>query len=234
MEDLPQLRHALARGDVSYEKARLVAGVADFATVNEWIHRAGELTCVDLEAEVEAARDAQACARRRLEVRVPERVAGLLDEALRAVAEAWGGPVDPAGCLALLARHFVQVWGPILERRNDARTRVMERDGGRCTTPGCSRASAQNHHVVRRSQGGGDDPGNLTAVCAPHHLRGIHGELIRVSGTAPHGLVWELRSGVRLGPARLRREEAPGSRGDERAGTVDRAPVRRWPPISAR
>jgi hypothetical protein len=234
MEDLPQLRHALARGDVSYEKARLVAGVADFATVNEWIHRAGELTCVDLEAAVEAARDAQACARRRLEVRVPERVAGLLDEALRAVAEAWGGPVDPAGCLALLARHFVQVWGPILERRNDARTRVMERDGGRCTTPGCSRASAQNHHVVRRSQGGGDDPGNLTAVCAPHHLRGIHGELIRVSGTAPHGLVWELRSGVRLGPARLRREEAPGSRGDERAGTVDRAPVRRWPPISAR
>ena len=75
----------------------------------------------------------------------------------------------------------------------------MERDGGRCTTPGCSRVSAQNHHVVHRSQGGGDDPGNLTAVCAPHHLRGIHGGLIRVSGTAPDSLVWELRSGVRLG-----------------------------------
>jgi hypothetical protein len=230
MEDLPQLRHALACGDVSYEKARVVAGVADFATVNEWIRRAGDLTCVELEAAVEAARDAQACARRRLEVRVPERIAGLLDEALRAVADAWGGPIDPAGCLALLARHFVQVWGPILERRNDARARVMERDGGRCTTPGCSRGSAQSHHVVRRSQGGSDDPGNLTPVCAPHHLRGIHGGLIRVSGTAPDGLVWELRSGVRLGPARrLHPAEARRLPPCSSASRGSAAGTTRWP-----
>jgi hypothetical protein len=201
MEALPQLRQALARGDVGYEKARLVAGVADFGTVNEWIRRAGGMTCVDLESAVEAARDAQACARERIEVRMPARMAGLLDAALQAAAERCGGPLEPAGCLAVLARHFVEVWGPLLERRDTAWTRVMERDGWRCTAPGCSRPSAQNHHVVLRSRGGTNRPENLTALCAPHHLRGIHGGLIRVSGTAPDGLVWELRSGAPLGGA---------------------------------
>ncbi len=223
MEELPQLRQALARGDLSYEKARLVAGVADFATVNGWIRRAEASTCLDLEAAIEAARDAQACARQRLEARVPERVAALLDAALRAAAEASGRPLDPAWCLAVLAWHCVKVWGPLVARRRSTRTRVVERDGLRCTTPGCSRPSAQNHHVVRRSQGGSDDPGNLTPVCAPHHLRGIHGGLIRVSGTAPDGLVWELRSGARLGVAPRRGAATPGFRPDDGAARSGRA-----------
>jgi hypothetical protein len=33
---------------------------------------------------------------------------------------------------------------------------------------------------------------NLTSVCAVHHLRGIHRGLLRVSGTAPDHLVWEM------------------------------------------
>jgi hypothetical protein len=202
MEELPQLRNALERGEVSYEKARLVAGAADFDSVNGWIRRAWGMSCVELELAVEVARDAQACARGQLEARVPERVAGLLDAALRAAAEASGEPLDPATCLARVARHFVEVWGPLLERRSTPSRRVQERDGWRCRTPGCSRPSAHDHHLIFSSQGGSDDPGNRTALCAPHHLRGIHGGLIRVSGTAPDRLVWELRSGKRLGPAR--------------------------------
>ncbi|HEY6105586.1 MAG TPA: HNH endonuclease signature motif containing protein, partial [Anaeromyxobacteraceae bacterium] len=94
--------------------------------------------------------------------------------------------------------HFVETWGPLLRRRSTPARRVMERDGWRCKTPGCTRPSAQNHHIVFSSQGGEDDPGNRTALCAPHHLRGIHGGRLRVSGTAPDHLVWELRSGRRL------------------------------------
>ncbi len=195
MEELPQLRYSLERGEVSYEKARLVANVADFDSVNEWIRRAAGMTCARLELAVEAALDAQACARERLEARVPERVAGLVNAALRAAAESSGERLDPAGCLVRVARHFVETWGPLLERRKTLERQILERDGYRCQVPGCTRPAAHVHHIVLRSHGGGDDPGNLTSVCAVHHLRGIHGGRIRVSGTAPDGLVWELATG---------------------------------------
>jgi len=210
LEELPQLRHALERGEVFYEKARLVAGVADFDSVNEWIRRAERQTCVELERAIAATRDAQACVRDRLEAPVPERVAALLGAALRAAAETDEEPLDAAGCLAKVARHFVETWGPLLERRNTPRNRVMERDGWWCKVPGCSRPGAQNHHIILRSHGGGNDPGNRVGICAPHHLRGIHGGRLRVSGTAPDRLVWELASGAPFGefapPARSRAE----------------------------
>jgi hypothetical protein len=217
MEELLQLRNALERGEVSYERARLVAGVADWDSVNEWIRRAEGQTCAELERAIAAAQDAQACARDRLEARVPERVVGLLSAALRAAAKTEEQPLDPAGCLFKVARHFVETWGPLLERPNTPRNRVMERDGWWCKTPGCSRPAAQNHHLVFRSHGGGEDPGNRVALCAPHHLRGIHGGLIRVSGTAPDRLVWELASGAPLGGSTRRRTAPPGCEGGRSA-----------------
>jgi hypothetical protein len=39
---------------------------------------------------------------------------------------------------------------------------------------------------------------NLTALCAAHHLHGVHGGWIRVRGRAP-ALAWELAS-ARAGP----------------------------------
>jgi hypothetical protein len=68
----------------------------------------------------------------------------------------------------------------------------VERDRGFCQVPGCSRAAAHAHHVTFRSRGGGDEPENLVSVCAAHHLHGIHRGWIRVSGTAPDGLRWEV------------------------------------------
>jgi hypothetical protein len=201
MEALPQLRDALARGQISYEQARLVAGVAGFSTVNAWIHRAEGSTCVQLRDAVAAERDAQMWARRRLVTRAPVRVAALLDAALRAAADAAAVPFDPAWGLAVLAWHFVQVWGPVLAPGRRARRRRERQPGWRCSTPGCSRAWVHEHHVILRSRGGADHPSNLAPVCAPHHLRGIHGGLLRVSGTAPDALRWELRSGFELGPA---------------------------------
>lgn len=69
--------------------------------------------------------------------------------------------------------------------------RVMLRDRGRCQVPGCSHRATHLHHVRFRSQGGSNDEWNLVAVCSAHHLQGIHHGLIRVTGTAPGGLVWE-------------------------------------------
>jgi hypothetical protein len=47
------------------------------------------------------------------------------------------------------------------------------------------------HHIKSRSQGGRDDEWNLVSLCAAHHLHGIHGGRIRVTGRAPDELVWE-------------------------------------------
>src|SRR5574342_449721 len=60
MEALPQLRHALEQGEVSYEKARRVAGVADFDSVNGWIRRAEGMTCVERTRASAGAEHAQA------------------------------------------------------------------------------------------------------------------------------------------------------------------------------
>jgi hypothetical protein len=57
--------------------------------------------------------------------------------------------------------------------------------------------------VHPRSRGGSDDPGNLVALCGFHHLVGVHGGYVRVSGTAPHALTWEI--GPRHAPVDLRR-----------------------------
>ena len=79
-----------------------------------------------------------------------------------------------------------------MKERNTPSHRVLERDGGRCQAPGCSRAAVHAHHVTPRAQGGGDDESNMISLCAAHHLRGIHGGYLRVSGCAPHGLRWVL------------------------------------------
>ncbi|HET6922908.1 MAG TPA: HNH endonuclease signature motif containing protein, partial [Anaeromyxobacteraceae bacterium] len=211
MEELPQLRYALGRGEVSYEKARLVDGVADFDSVNGWVRRATGMTCAELARVIAGAEDAQACARGRVEVRLPGWVAGLLSAALRRAAQVFGEGLAPWECLVLVSWHFVQVWEPLLRHRDTLSRRVQERDRGWCTVPGCSRASAQDHHVVLRSRGGSDDLGNQTATCAPHHLRGIHGGRLRVSGTAPDELAWELADGTPFTAGATRTPPGPRS-----------------------
>jgi len=74
--------------------------------------------------------------------------------------------------------------------------RVFARDGWRCTVPGCtSYRNLHAHHVTFRSRGGSDEDANLTTLCAAHHQRGVHGGVIRITGRAPEGLVFELPLG---------------------------------------
>jgi hypothetical protein len=80
--------------------------------------------------------------------------------------------------------------------------RVFERDGWRCTVPGCSSyRNLHDHHIVFRSAGGSDEAGNRTTLCASHHLRGIHAGRLGCSGIAPNGLRFEL--GLRRGAPAL-------------------------------
>jgi hypothetical protein len=195
--DLPALRGALKAGRISYEKARLVARVADASSVEGWIERARRAPCLALRRELEAAGEAQMCARGALVLRVPATVAGLVEAAFRAArAQRW---LTDGECVERIAAHFVETW--TVKRRNTVQRRVMARDGGRCQVPGCSRAAAHAHHVLFRSLGGNDEATNLVGLCAAHHLHGVHLGWVRVHGRAPQGLTWQL--GVRAARAPL-------------------------------
>jgi 5-methylcytosine-specific restriction endonuclease McrA len=91
--------------------------------------------------------------------------------------------------------HCLATWRARPDRAPAAH-RVFERDGWRCTVPGCtSQRNLHAHHVVFRSAGGSDEDENLTTLCAFHHQRGVHTGAIHVSGSAPGGLVFELPLG---------------------------------------
>ena len=136
-------------------------------------------------------------------LRMPERVLELLWVAVDEVRRRTGRSLALGDCVEVLAAHFVVVWlrNFDLSKRVTRTQRIIERDRGRCTVPGCSRAAEQAHHVQYRSRGGSDEEENLTSECVAHHLAAEHRGAIEVSGRAPDELSWKL--GVRPGRAPL-------------------------------
>ena len=176
---------------LAYEKLRVLARLPD-REIAAWIPKAWGLTCVALREAVDAREEAQMRAARVLRARLPGRVAEVLDAAFRAVRAVEGRLLPDGSCLVRVAQHFLETWRPYVKKLRPRAQRVRGRDRGRCQVPGCSRPGTHVHHVTYRSWGGGDDDGNLVSICACHHLRGIHGGFLRVRGTAPDGLVWEV------------------------------------------
>ena len=102
--------------------------------------------------------------------------------------------------LGVMLDYVFSCWG--VGEKVPAEYRVFARDGWRCKVPGCtSMQNLHGHHIIFSSQGGSDDPSNRVSLCAFHHLRGIHAERIRCTGTAPDGLRWQI--GLRPGHAPL-------------------------------
>jgi len=62
---------------------------------------------------------------------------------------------------------------------------VKQRDGYRCTVPGCRSAIFLHvHHIVWQSRGGGHETENLTLLCGGHHGALHRGEIV-ITGKAP-------------------------------------------------
>ncbi len=190
--ELPSLREAMVEGRIRYEKGRLVAQVADEETVGAWIDRARTTTVLDLRRGIEAAEETQMCARGALEGVVPRRVRALLDAVVRTARRVAARWLKSGEALSLAAEHFVATWEPLVPRRRTPARRILDRDGGRCLVPGCSRGAAHAHHVRFRSAGGGDEAENLVSLCAAHHLHAVHLGWISVRGEAPGRLVWRM------------------------------------------
>ena len=148
----------------------------------------------------------------------------------RHVERAAGRLPSEGDAVEWMFEHAYEAWGA-KDRRVRREHRVFERDGWRCTVPGCSSfRNLQDHHIVFRAAGGSDALANRTTLCAWHHLRGVHAARVRCRGTAPGALVFELglragrepllcyASGERLTTTRLRHDRL-----DQAADTVTSA-----------
>jgi hypothetical protein len=135
-----------------------------------------------------------------LRIVAPQDVARLFRAVLctvrRALEREIGRPVSEALAFEAMIDHSLRAWGVDdlwLRTRSKKKYAVFERDGWRCTVPGCAaRRNLQSHHVIFRSAGGPDTLENQTTLCAFHHLRGVHADVVRISGRAPDELWYEL------------------------------------------
>lgn len=191
--ELPPLREAMRDGRIGYEQARILARCAAPEEVEAWVQRAAELTVVELSRAFAADEERQMSARNALTLRLPAEVHALFHHACRAVLRAERRPfMRPGECLAVMARHFLATYAAEVRRPNTPAGRAMDRDAGLCTCPGCSKAADHSHHIQFRSHQGSDEEWNRTSLCTAHHLHGVHRGYVRVAGTAPGGLDWEL------------------------------------------
>ncbi len=124
----------------------------------------------------------------RVQIFGPQSVIRQLELAMRALTE----PGMPRWCAferVLLAA--LRDWLSVPRHRDP----VFARDGWRCSVPACTgRANLHDHHIEPRSRGGSNAPENRAALCAAHHLYGVHGGRVKVFGRAPDDLTWELGS----------------------------------------
>ena len=196
---LPEIREALSSGRINYTKALEVARGATALDVVRRIDLAVGTTCQQTARDSEEAEERQ---NRRAGVC---RVWGPADAmetvrlaiaCARAVSAGEARRISDGEALAMMANHFVRVWAEHVVRQRAGigpeRLRVLDRTGGLCAVPGCSRPAQHEHHVTYRSRGGGEEASNRVAVCDRCHLMGIHGGLMSVTGRAGERLVWRL------------------------------------------
>jgi hypothetical protein len=148
-------------------------------------------------------------ARVSLRITAPLDVARLFNAVLstlrRAMERETGRLPTEAEGFETMIDHALHTWGvddpwlrQRLRRSMGNKYAVFERDGWRCTVPGCtSRRNLHAHHIVFRSAGGSDALENQTTLCAHHHQRGVHAGYVRIGGRAPGTLCFEL--GTRAG-----------------------------------
>jgi len=225
-------RRAWRRGRVSWMQAHALAPLLGLEGSRrwhrEWIARASQVTVRRLRDDVEEALaqgvlDPSGLADlptglqtgaspRRSRTRVclrfgaPRSVVQLFRAVLarvqRRIEQRLGRTSSEGEAFEAMLEHALESWG--LDRPLARKYAVFERDGWRCTVPGCtSYRNLQDHHIRFRSAGGSEALENRTTLCAFHHLRGVHAGRVGCRGRAPERLVFEL--GLRDGKAPLMR-----------------------------
>jgi hypothetical protein len=170
---------AIGGGGLDLTRAELLLGVARPETEEEWVRVAMRTTVLELERATSMARR------------------GLEDGVLAAYRWAMGQTTNTTALRAMQAPEPVpKVMAVHPDLREAAEWflenvkpepqrgfgKVKERDRFVCQNPECGRRSlrAEAHHVVFKSDGGGNEMENGLTVCGSCHKRGIHTGLITV------------------------------------------------------
>ncbi len=225
---VPELASSYRSGEISWVRALALLPVAGERHATAWVERAKSVTVRRLIDEVEWAIDARDAGASGRSVAPPASGADLVQVKRQMCAHydapvvdgeiTFCGPASVMGLLRMAVAEFAQPFEPawrglqrVLEhvhREWTAQPRhrdpVFARDGWRCAVPACSsRRNLHDHHILFRSRGGDNTRDNRVAVCAWHHLHGLHSGAVRARGKAPDGITWEI--GVRAaGPPLLR------------------------------
>jgi hypothetical protein len=80
------------------------------------------------------------------------------------------------------------------------RRAVRERDGYRCTFPGCNTRRTEAHHILYWSLGGPTELANLLLLCSAHHHL-VHAKGYLITRTGSHWTFTDPRTGRTLTPA---------------------------------
>jgi hypothetical protein len=216
---LPELKKAFGKGKIPWTKAREAVKAATPETDQQWVEKCLELSNRQLEQEVKQTLPP---VKKKTLVLVLE--GDMLDtyEQTREACERLAGKtltdmeVFDLMCAEVLCTfattppfgmdNEIDVEDDELADETDAGIdekeaggfvrSIAERDGWKCTRPGCScRTGLQGNHIIPRARGGPDEDWNLHTTCASCHLAITQGRL-KVSGRAPNGLTWEGPFGV--------------------------------------
>jgi hypothetical protein len=145
----------------------------------------------EVPATGEADRQTSAAARREVTIRfwAPDRIAGDLSNVMNRYRKQERPWIPMWAAMTVLFAQVTEVWEREDPERRPVRSKILKRDHYRCVIPGCtSRSHLETSHNRPRSQGGTNDPGNLSVVCHTHHHRGIHAGYVAIGGRAPHAL----------------------------------------------
>ena len=197
---LPEMKKAFSKGTIPWTKAREAVKAATPETDQKWVKRCLTLTNRQIEKEVKQTLPP---VKKKTLVLVLE--GEMLDvwEQTREACERLAGKnlteieVFDLMCAEVLCTYATTPpFDPEKEDDGGFVRSIAERDGWKCTRPGCgSRTALQGDHIEARSQGGSDDDWNKTTLCAVCHHAKTTG-LLKVGGRAPDGLTWQGPFGV--------------------------------------
>ncbi len=199
-EELPKLKQAFRRGDLPWTKAREVVKVATPKTEAKWLTRCQSMSNRQLEQEVKR-KQPPTTKKTLFFVLEGDRVEAWEQtrEALERLAGKTLSDIEAFDLLcaeALCTYATTPPFGDSEETDGGYVRKVAERDGWKCTRPGCSNRTALTaNHILPRARGGSDETWNLHTVCAVCHAAITEGRL-KVKGRAPNGLTWEGPLGI--------------------------------------
>ena len=195
---MPWSHHSIQReefkaGNIPWTKAREAVKVATKETEEEWLDKCRNLSNRQLEDEVR--QKLPPVKKKTLVLTLTDDFLEVWEQAREACERQAGKTLSDLQVLDIMCAEVLCTYAltdPMggKEPTEEYLARILERDGWKCSRPGCEcRTGLTVNHIEKRSQGGPSEDWNLHTVCIACHTDIETGRL-KVSGRAPDGLTW--------------------------------------------